>query len=91
MLVKKALVHHYVIRNNVIIFHANLVELTLEGRPITNRVVKLLIIKLCFHYKFFILIFKIQGHTCSPTLLHAAFINSGLVGWASKNLHMNMP
>jgi hypothetical protein len=80
-----------VIRKNVIILHANLAEFTLEGRPIANRVVKLLTIKMCFHYKFFIFIFKIQGHTCSPILLHVAFKSYGLVGWTSKNLHMNMP
>jgi len=73
------------IRKNVIILHA------LEGRPIANRVVKPLTIRTCFHYKFFILIFKIQGHTCFPILLHVTFINSGLVGWTSKNLRMNMP
>jgi hypothetical protein len=71
-----------VIRNNAKPF-------TLEGWPIANRVVKPFIIKLCFHYKFVIFILKIQGHTCFPTLLHAAFINFGLVGWTSKNLHMN--
>jgi hypothetical protein len=80
-----------VIRKNVIIFHASLAEITLEGRPIANRVVKPLTIKTCCHYKFFILIFKIQGHTCFPILLHAAFIKFGLVGWTSKHLHMNMP
>jgi hypothetical protein len=29
--------------------------------------------------------------THSPILLHVAFIKSSLVGWTSKNLHMNMP
>jgi hypothetical protein len=72
-------------------FHANLIEFTLEGRPITNWVVRSLIIKMCFHYKLFVLILKIQGHICSLTLLHATFIDVGLLGWTSKNLHINMP
>ncbi len=65
------------IRKNVFIFHANLVELTLEGRLITNKVVKPLIVKMCFHCKFFILVLKIQGDTCSPTSLYATFIDFG--------------
>jgi len=77
------------VRQNVFIFHANLVELTLEGRLIANWVVRPFIITMCFHYKLFVL--KIQGHTCSPTLLHVAFIDFGLMGWTSKYLHMNMP
>jgi hypothetical protein len=89
-LVSWALVHHSVIRKSVFIFHANLAKLTLEGGLIANRVVRVLTIKLCFTCKFFILIFKIQGHTCSVTLLHATFIDFGCVGKTSKNLHMRM-
>jgi len=78
------------IRKNVIIIHTNLAKLTLEGRPIINRVVKPFIIKMCFDCKFFILILKIQGHTCSLDLLHATFKDFGCVGRTSKDLHMSM-
>ncbi len=90
-LVRKTLIHHFVVRHYVFIFQANLTELTLKGRLITNWVVRSLIIKMCFHYRLFILILKIQGHTCFPTLLHATFIDSSLMGWTSKNLCINMP
>jgi hypothetical protein len=83
-LVRRALIHHFVIRKNVFIFHANLAKLTLEGRLIANRVAMLFIIKMCFHCKFFILIFKTQGHTCPFILLHVTSIDSSLVGWSSK-------
>lgn len=79
------------IRNNVIIFHANLAKLRLEGRLIANRVVRPLVIKMCFDCKFFILILKIHGHTCFPDLLHAAFKYFGCVGNTFKDLHMIMP
>jgi hypothetical protein len=46
-LVRRALLHHFVIRKNVFIFHSNLAKLTLKGRPIINRVVRLFIIKMC--------------------------------------------
>jgi hypothetical protein len=78
------------IRKNVIIFHANLAKLTSEGRSIANKVVKPLVIKMRFDYKFLILIFNIQGHTCSPYLLHVAFKDFGCVGRTSKDLHMSM-
>jgi hypothetical protein len=83
-LVKRALVHHFVIRKNVFIFHANLAKLTLEGRLIANKVASLFIIKMRFHCKFFIIIFKTQDHTCSFILLHATFIDFFLWGGPPK-------
>ncbi len=90
-LIRRALVHHSMVRHNVFIFHANLAKLTLEGRLIANWVVRPFIIKMCFHYKLFVLIFKIQGRTCSPILLHVAFIDFSLMRWTSKYLDMNVP
>ncbi len=86
---KKGIRSSFCGKTKCFVFHTNLVELTLEGRLIANWVVRPFIIKMCFHYKLFVL--KIQGQTCSLILLHVAFIDFGLMGWTSKYLHMNMP
>jgi hypothetical protein len=84
-LVSKALVHHFVIRNSVHIDHANLVELTLEGRTLVDRVVRLLIIKCASITSFSYSSSRYKAiHILLLCCMLVALVDFVLVGWTSE-------